>query len=261
MVAGLLIGLGSGAILHLALGSPAGRLTLDQIAIALERARRRRRPTSVTRRSNRPASRWSRPTRRRSRNSWSRSTAGTHGTASSSPRSGRSLWRRGERPSLGFGRLQTGGARGVRHLVRRARGRAGPPDRRCRHGEPTRRAVGQRDHGTASRFPRRARGQDDRGQGIWRAAPKLHELGIAHGQLDGDRIVIRADGTPRDRRLRRRPRRRHRRRDDGRPARRSWSRPRSSSVPNERWRRRPPCSGTTSFAEHPAVPAAGGPGP
>ena len=35
MVAGLLIGLGSGAILHLALGSPAGRLTLDQIATAL----------------------------------------------------------------------------------------------------------------------------------------------------------------------------------------------------------------------------------
>jgi len=35
MVAGLLIGLGSAAIMHLILGSPAGRLTLDQIAIAL----------------------------------------------------------------------------------------------------------------------------------------------------------------------------------------------------------------------------------
>ena len=33
-------------------------------------------------------------------------------------------------------------------------------------------------------------------QGVWRAAAKLHELGIAHGRLDGDRIVVRADGTP-----------------------------------------------------------------
>jgi uncharacterized protein (TIRG00374 family) len=33
-------------------------------------------------------------------------------------------------------------------------------------------------------------------QGMWRAILQLHELGIAHGQLDGDRIVVRADGTP-----------------------------------------------------------------
>ena len=36
MVAGALIGLGSAAIVHLVFGSPAGRLTLDQIALALE---------------------------------------------------------------------------------------------------------------------------------------------------------------------------------------------------------------------------------
>jgi hypothetical protein len=36
MVAGLLIGLASAAIVHLLFGSPAGRLTLDQIALALE---------------------------------------------------------------------------------------------------------------------------------------------------------------------------------------------------------------------------------
>ena len=35
MIAGLLIGLGSAAIVHLIVGSPAGRLTLDQIATAL----------------------------------------------------------------------------------------------------------------------------------------------------------------------------------------------------------------------------------
>jgi hypothetical protein len=35
MIAGLLIGLGSAAIMHLILGSPAGRLTLDQVATAL----------------------------------------------------------------------------------------------------------------------------------------------------------------------------------------------------------------------------------
>ena len=31
---------------------------------------------------------------------------------------------------------------------------------------------------------------------IWRAMTPLHDLGIAHGQLDGDRIVVRSDGTP-----------------------------------------------------------------
>jgi uncharacterized protein (TIRG00374 family) len=33
-------------------------------------------------------------------------------------------------------------------------------------------------------------------QGIWRALVRLHELGIAHGQLDGERIVVRSDGSP-----------------------------------------------------------------
>ena len=31
---------------------------------------------------------------------------------------------------------------------------------------------------------------------IWRAMGPLHDLGIAHGQLDGERIVVRSDGTP-----------------------------------------------------------------
>ena len=32
-------------------------------------------------------------------------------------------------------------------------------------------------------------------QGIWRAVVGLHELGIAHGQLDGDRLVVRPNGS------------------------------------------------------------------
>ena len=32
-------------------------------------------------------------------------------------------------------------------------------------------------------------------EGLWRAVLALHELGVAHGQLDGDRLVIRPDGS------------------------------------------------------------------
>ena len=106
MVAGLLIGLGSGAILHLALGSPAGRLTLDQIATALsdlgvEAIDLRHAPLEPTRR--RRWSRRSRPDGKQllvkvyGRDAWDgQFLASLWG----------SLWNRGERPSLGFSRLR-----------------------------------------------------------------------------------------------------------------------------------------------------------
>ena len=87
MVAGLLIGLGSAAIMHLILGSPAGRLTLDQIATALgdlgvaatDLRHAPLEPSGVALVLAHP------PTVTRC---CSRSMAGMHGTASSSRRSG-----------------------------------------------------------------------------------------------------------------------------------------------------------------------------
>ena len=88
MVAGLLIGLGSAAIMHLILGSPAGRLTLDQIATALGDLGVAA-TVFVTRPLNQAV--WRSSSRRRPTitRCCSRLSAGMYGTASSSRRSGR----------------------------------------------------------------------------------------------------------------------------------------------------------------------------
>ena len=247
MVAGLLIGLGSAAIMHLVLGSPAGRLTLDQIATrsaisgvgATDLRHAPLEPTGVALVLATSTDGHALLLKVYGRDAWD-------GQFLASIWS--SLWRRGERPSLGFGRLQQVEHEAFVTLVRRASGRAGPPDRRRRHGEPARRAVGQRDHGTGFGSLDADEVDDHVVQGIWRAAAKLHELGIAHGQLDGDRIVVRADGDAGDRRLRRRPGRRHGRGDDGGSRADPGRRPRSSSVPIERSRRDVAAMGNESFA-------------
>ena len=195
MVAGLLIGLGSGAILHLLLGSPAGRLTLDQIATALgdlgvEATDLRHAPLEPTGVALVEAVS---PDGKQllvkvyGRDAWDgQFLASLWG----------SLWNRGERPSLGFSRL-----RQVEHeafvtlLAERAR-RLRPPDRRRRHGRPSatpcwsRRAPG----GASGRWGN-TRSVTSSSQGIWRAVLALHELGVAHGQLDGDRLIVRPDGS------------------------------------------------------------------
>ena len=107
-----------------------------------------------------------------------------------------SLWRRGERPSLGLGRLQQ-----VEHeaFVTLLAERAGVPVLPIVAAG----MANQRDALLVSEITGRPLGSlnagdvDDQAvQGVWRAAVNLHELGIAHGQLDGDRIVVRVDGTP-----------------------------------------------------------------
>ena len=123
MVAGLLIGLGSAAIIHLILGSPAGRLTLDQIAIALgdlgvaatDLRHAPLEPSGVALALRRP------PTVRRS---CSRCTAGTRGTDSSSLRSGR-------RCGAGASVRASGSAASSRWSTRRS-SRCSPSERVCR---------------------------------------------------------------------------------------------------------------------------------
>ena len=84
MVAAFAVGIGSAAIVHLVFGSPAGRLTLDQVADAL--ADLGWRPAGCARRRWSPAGWPSPPPRRRTgARCWSRCTAGTPGTASCWP--------------------------------------------------------------------------------------------------------------------------------------------------------------------------------
>ena len=105
MVAGLLIGLGSAAIMHLILGSPAGRLTLEQIATALddlgvEATDLRHAPLEPTGVALVVATSPDGKTllaKVYGRDAWD-------GQFLASIWS--SLWHRGERPTLGFGRLQ-----------------------------------------------------------------------------------------------------------------------------------------------------------
>ena len=107
-----------------------------------------------------------------------------------------SLWRRGERPTR-VRPAPAGRARGVRHVARRAGGRAGPARRGRGHGDRARRPAGDRDHRTTARVARPGRRSTTSSCRRSGGPPlELHELGIAHGQLDGDRFVVRPDGSP-----------------------------------------------------------------
>ena len=195
MVAGLLIGLGSAAIMHLILGSPAGRLTLHQIATALddlgvEATDLRHAPLEPSGVALVVATSPDGETllaKVYGRDAWD-------GQFLASIWS--SLWNRGERPSLGGGRL-----RQVEHeaFVTLLAERAGMPVLPIvAAGMAT-----ARDALLVSEISGRPLGSvdptevdDELVRAVWRAMGVLHDLGIAHGQLDGERIVIRSDGTP-----------------------------------------------------------------
>jgi uncharacterized protein (TIRG00374 family) len=195
MVAGLLIGLGSAAIMHLILGSPAGRLTLEQIATALddlgvEATDLRHAPlepsgVALVEATSSEGKRLL--AKVYGRDAWD-------GQFLASVWS--SLWHRGERPSLGFGRLRLveheafltllAERAGVPVLPVVAAGMANERDALL-VSEVTGRPIGSVDPTEVD---------DGFVRQIWRAMGPLHDLGIAHGQLDGERIVLRSDGTP-----------------------------------------------------------------
>ena len=196
VVAGFLVGVGSAALVHLIVGSPGGRLTLDQIKAALaeigiEAADLRNAPFEP---SGVALATGSAPDGRPllvkvyGRDAW-------EGQLLSS--TWEALWRRGSRPQLGSGgRLQL-----VEHeaFITLLAERAGVPVMPIV-------GAGMADEGDAL-LVSEATGRpfdalepdeiDDAFLGaVWDAVGRLHELGVAHGQLDGNRIVVRPDGTP-----------------------------------------------------------------
>jgi hypothetical protein len=193
--AGLLLGLGSAAIMHLLLGSPAGQLTLDQIDTALgdlgvETTDLRfapLEPSGVALVLATSPNEHALVVKVYGRDAWD-------GQLIASIWS--SLWRRGERPSFGFGRL-----RQVEHeaFITLLAERAGVPVLPIvAAGMAT-----ERDALLVSEitgYPLRTLDpnevDDELIQGIWRAVVRLHDLGIAHGQLGGVRLVVRSDGSP-----------------------------------------------------------------
>ncbi len=106
-----------------------------------------------------------------------------------------SLWNRGERPSLGFSRLRQVEHEAFVTLLAERGGVSVLPI--VAAGMATQRDAVLVTESTGRGFG--SLGQHEVGdelvEGIWRAVLALHELGVAHGQLDGDRLVIRPDGS------------------------------------------------------------------
>jgi uncharacterized membrane protein YbhN (UPF0104 family)/tRNA A-37 threonylcarbamoyl transferase component Bud32 len=195
MIVAFAVGIGSAAIVHLLFGSPAGRLTLDQVGGALAEL-----GVDATRLRQAPleprgvAVAFAEATDGRSllvkiygRDAWD-------GQLLASVWS--SLWYRDDGPHLALGRRQQveheafvtllAERAGVAVLPVVAAGMASQRDALL-VTEITGRPLRTLDPGEVD---------DELLGGIWANAGRLHALGVAHRRLDGGRIVVRPDGTP-----------------------------------------------------------------
>jgi uncharacterized membrane protein YbhN (UPF0104 family) len=195
MVAAFAVGIGSAAIVHLLFGSPAGRLTLDQVADALaelgvDATGLRQAPLEprgvaiVT--AEAPGGRSLR-VKIYGRDAWD----GQLLAAAWS-----SLWYRGDTPHLAFGRRQQVEHEAFVTLLAERAGVAVLPVVAAG-------MASQRDALLVTEATGRPLGtlapddvDDELLAGIWRNAGRLHALGVAHRRLDASRIVVRPDRTP-----------------------------------------------------------------
>ena len=195
MVAAFAVGIGSAAIVHLLFGSPAGRLTLDQVADALaelgveatglRQAPLEPRGVAIATAQDRQGR--SLQVKIYGRDAWD-------GQLLASAWS--SLWYRGDTPHLVRGRREQveheafvtllAERAGVAVLPVVAAGMASERDALL-VTEATGRPLHTLD-------PHQI--DDQLLEGIWGNAARLHTLGVAHRQLDAARIVVRPDGTP-----------------------------------------------------------------
>jgi uncharacterized membrane protein YbhN (UPF0104 family)/tRNA A-37 threonylcarbamoyl transferase component Bud32 len=195
MVAAFAVGIGSAAIVHLLFGSPAGRLTLDQVADALaelgvDATRLRQAPLEprgvAIATAEAPDGR-SLLVKIYGRDAWDGQLLASAWTA---------LWYRGDTPHLALGRRQQveheafvtllAERAGVWVLPVVAAGMASQQDALL-VTEATGRPLGTLDSHEIG---------DELLEGIWRNLERLHTLGVAHRRLDASRIVVRPDGTP-----------------------------------------------------------------
>ena len=195
MVAAFAVGIGSAAIVHLLFGSPAGRLTLAQVADALadlgvEATHLRQaplEPRGVAIATGEAPDGRSLLVKVYGRDAWDGQLLAAAWTA---------LWYRGDTPHLALGRRQQ-----VEHeafvtlLAERAGVSVLPVVAAGMASEQDALLVTE-----ATGRPLRALGPGEIGdellEGIWANAARLHALGVAHRRLDASRIVVRPDGTP-----------------------------------------------------------------
>jgi uncharacterized membrane protein YbhN (UPF0104 family)/tRNA A-37 threonylcarbamoyl transferase component Bud32 len=195
MVAAFAVGIGSAAIVHLLFGSPAGRLTLDQIADALadlgvDATGLHQAPLEphgvaiVT--AEAPDGR-SLLVKVYGRDAWD-------GQLLASAWS--SLWYRGDTPHLSLGRrAQVEHEAFVTLLAERAGVSVLPVVAAGMASERDALLVTETT-GRPLRTLDPHEIDDQLLDGIWRNAARLHTLGVAHRRLDASRIVVRPDGTP-----------------------------------------------------------------
>ncbi|HET9559149.1 MAG TPA: hypothetical protein VFS70_18565, partial [Actinomycetota bacterium] len=195
MIVAFAVGAGSAAVVHLLYGSPAGRLTLDQVAGALaelgvDATRLRQAPLEprgvAVAFAEAPDGR-SLLVKIYGRDAWD-------GQLLASVWS--SLWYRDDTPHLSLGRRQQ-----VEHeafvtlLAERAGVAVLPVVAAGMASERDALLVTE-----ATGRPLRTLGpgeiDDQLLAGIWDNAARLHALGVAHRRLDASRIVVRPDGTP-----------------------------------------------------------------
>jgi len=195
MVAAFAVGIGSAAIVHLLFGSPAGRLTLDQVADALtelgvDASGLRQAPLEphgvAIATAEAPDGR-SLLVKIYGRDAWD-------GQLLASAWS--SLWYRGDTPHLALGRREQveheafvtllAERAGVSVLPVVAAGMASQRDALL-VTETTGRPLRTLDPHEIN---------DELLQSIWRNAGRLHAMGVAHRRLDASRIVVRPDATP-----------------------------------------------------------------
>src|SRR5215211_1065202 len=195
MAVAFAVGIGSAAIVHLLFGSPAGRLTLDQVAGALaelgvdasglRQGPLERRGVAITT-AEAPDGRLL-LVKVYGRDAWDGQLLAAAWT---------SLWYRGDGPHLALGRRQQveheafvtllAERAGVSVLPVVAAGMASERDALL-VTEATGRLLQTLDPHEID---------DQLLDGIWRNAARLHTLGIAHRRLDASRILIRPDRTP-----------------------------------------------------------------
>ena len=193
MLAGFLIGIGSAAIVHLVFGSPGGRLTLEQVADVLDDlgvaatglAHAPLQPRGVALVTATTPDGTPLVVKIYGRDAWDGQLLASTWSA---------LWRRGETPHVGSGRLQQVEHEAFVTLLAERGGVPVLPIVAAGVGEENDALLVTRRTGTSLAEVDTV--DDDYLRSAWRAVDTLHDLGVAHGQLDGYRMLVRDDGSP-----------------------------------------------------------------
>jgi uncharacterized membrane protein YbhN (UPF0104 family)/tRNA A-37 threonylcarbamoyl transferase component Bud32 len=195
MIVAFAVGIGSAAIVHLLFGSPAGRLTLGQVAGALaelgvDAAGLRQAPLEPSgvaiAFAEAPGGR-SLLVKIYGRDAWDGQLLASVWT---------SLWYRDDGPRLALGRRQQVEHEGFVTLLAERAGVAVLPVVAAGMASQRDALLVTEITGRPLRTLDQHEVDDELLRGVWANAGRLHALGVAHRRLDGARIVVRPDGTP-----------------------------------------------------------------